>query len=65
MKKSAGQETIEILNNSRDTENDRQLSLQSYIDNHYKCDVFESRMNEEFVIMGSKLNKSPAFLALN
>ncbi len=56
MKKSAGQETIEILNNSRDTESEKQLSLQNYIDNHYKCDVFESGMNEEFVIVESKLN---------
>ena len=54
MKNSLQQRTIDTSNN---TENKRQLSLQKYIDNHYKCDVFESGMNEEFVIVESKINE--------
>ena len=45
------------LDTSNNTEKDKQLSLQNYIDNHYKCDVFESGMNEDFVIVESKINE--------
>ena len=58
MKLPPRQRTIDASNN---TENDKQQALQNYIDNHYKCDVFESGMNEEFVIVESKLNKTLYF----
>lgn len=57
MKHNAKQKAISVSNNTENIEHQRNISLQNYIDNHYKCDVFESGMNEEFVIVESKLNE--------
>jgi len=56
MKLNNEQKTITVSNNTENIERYNQISLQNYIDNHYKCDVFESGINEQYEQFKSKIN---------
>ncbi len=56
MKISSEQRVISVSNNIENVERNRQLSLQKSIDDHYKYDVIESCLNDQYVVLDSKIN---------
>lgn len=58
MKYTTEQKRVIISNNTESIEQYTRLYMQKTIDNHYKYDIVESVINQEFELHESKMNKS-------
>lgn len=54
--KYSNQKQVNTSENTENIERFNQIYLQNYIDNHYKFDVIESGLNEDYEQFESKMN---------